>query len=178
MIIKEDLTTFEELSEGTLEQFWNDAWDEHGGKEATPAGQKWRVFKPRADYSPDKFGRLGSMPLTGTILARQSGKPAGYIGWTNMDNWIKVQGVKVADPFRKMGVATELIKKVTQKMNKVSVVIVGGMPISTWEAQGWEKGSKPNVISDEDWDDMNRGSPVLVYNPLSTNVKGILRRNN
>ena len=179
MIIKEGTTTLEELSEGTLEAFWNDAWNEYGDKESTPTGEKWRVYKRRGDYSSDSFGRLGSMALTGTILLRQAGMPAGYVGWTDMGNWIKVQGVKTAKPFRKMGVATELIKKVTAKLNKTGAVVVGGMKLNAWKEAGWEEGDKPTVITTEDWEDMvDRGKPVLVYNALSSNVKGILRRNN
>ena len=41
MIIKEETTTFETMSERTLEQMWNEYWDEYGGKAATPSGQKW-----------------------------------------------------------------------------------------------------------------------------------------
>ncbi len=178
MIIKAGLTTFETMSEGTLEQIWNEYWDEYGGKEATPSGQKWRVYRLRSGYEQDRYGRLGGTALSGAILARQAGVPAGYIGWTDFGNWVKIQGVKVAAPFRKEGLATELIIKGTDQLRKTGVVIVGGMSLSPWTAIGWKKGNKPNVLTSEEWEDLQRGNPVLVYNPLSSNVKDILQRNN
>ena len=177
MIIKEEITTFENISEGTLEQMWNEYWDEYGGKAATPSGQKWRVYRLRSKYKQDRYGKLGGTALTGVILARQAGVPAGYIGWTDFGNWVKIQGVKVAAPFRREGLARELIVKATNKLRKIGVVIVGGMSLDAWTAIGWEEENNPDVLTSEEWDDLHRGNPVLVYNPLSSDVKDILQLN-